>query len=227
MHKELEIASNLFALASGVCLSLGMLTPSAVRSAGERLAAYLQRRPKGGFLARAYETALPQEDKTGLLSFLGLLSSCFVEAAVELITFLVACALVLASLLALSIWSASAFADAYPIARWSPLIATVWVCLALACDEAGIGAEMARSTGLAMVAGRTLRAICATWRIVEPLLWVAHQLVSIFTKGLPLLWYRALKAIHSRGLEWVFNLAGFLLFVSSVALQISSVVVSP
>jgi hypothetical protein len=150
-----------------------------------------------------------------------------ISLAVEIVTSALASVAVALSLLGLSIWSANTTLRTYPVARWLPLIFVLWVCCSFVLYFRDVGVSLTRSTGLRKAIGNAVRAIFSTWRVVQPLLWLAEQLVSVFTKALPLLWYRALKTIHERGAQFAFAAAGILLLMLSVTLQIASIALSP
>jgi len=240
MAKLLVCTSLLMQLASAILLSLGVLTPEIVRTVGTRLAGFVLTKPNSLLLKRAHAriigSKIPAQDKsTGFKeSLAGLLShfieECSIELSVRLLTYFLAAMLSLLLLFSLSLWgllAATLRADVHPLllvlSIVGLLISTSGVCAILGPSER----SSQPNNAFARLPTRVLRIASSAWCLAYPLQWLMLHLVSLFTMTMPLAWYRSLKAIHARGINWVFTLVGLTLFVLSIALQLCLLLTAP
>lgn len=240
MAKLLVCTSLLMQVASAILLSLGVLTPELVRRVGTRLAGRLLTKPNSPLLERAHahiigSKILVQDKSTGFKeSVAGLLSHvierCSIELKVFLLTYVLAAILSLLLLFSLSLWgllAATLRAHVHPLllvlSIAGLLISGSGVCAFLGPSER----SSQPNSAFARLPSRVLRIASSAWCLAYPLQWLMLHLVSLFTITMPLAWYRSLKAIHARGINWAFTLVGLSLFVLSIVLQLCLLVIAP
>jgi hypothetical protein len=215
MHRTLIVLSLFGGLTSAVSLSLGVLTPEVVRNLGQALGKYVFSKPSSTILKAAYAKVVDPDAGEHLR---GWLNQCIVEFAVEVLTAVISFFLSLLLLLSLSVWG---FVDAARPGshriQWGLSVIGILVCISGVCDAVQFGSGAGE---LGKTVGKLLQ---RPWKVAQPLEWVLYRFVSVFTKTAPLFWYRSLKTVHSRGINWLFTLAGVLLAVVSFSLQLYAV----
>jgi hypothetical protein len=231
MARTVAIISLFAGSASIILLSLGVLTPEMVRNLGNRLAVHISSKPKNVVFRKAYGHVIGPKNSTHIAShsfsefFGSLLDTCVVELTVGLLTWVIAAVLSFLLLFGLSVWGlieAANKAGAYPV-LWGLSIAGILLCLSGACSITEPEQKASRSSGAFMgLVWKVLSVAALPYTLTSPLVWLMRHLVSVFTETIPVMWYRILKAIHSRGISWLFTLVGMVLGLLSLALQVVS-----
>ena len=233
MARLLASSSLLMQLISSMLLSLGVLSPEAVRSIGNRLANFVLSKPDSALLRRAHtrivgstiptQSTSSRREKSRPFPLSEILEPCSIELSVLVLTFAVASILSLVFLLSVSLWgilAAIARPDVHPLllafSMAGLLISVSGVCAIFEPHEVSSRAV----SPFVRVLTRVLRVVSKPWRLSYPLQWLMLQLVSIFTLAMPLAWYRSLKAVHVRGVNWAFTALGLTLLVLSIGLQL-------
>lgn len=222
MSKGLAVASALLALFSGLCLSLGVLTPETIKSLGNRLAEYIETEPRWALLRAARGRVLEPS------TFLAKVDHCLIAMAVKILTAFIAIILVIVVMLVGAVWAAANLGGGHPISRWIPLGLWAWVCVAILLYDRKAGVEIAQSKNrLIAFFGKTIRVASSTCRIIEPAVWLVGAFVSLFTELIPWLWYGVLKIVHIRDANWILTVLGMALLLVSVVCQIAAIAIGP
>jgi hypothetical protein len=230
MIKGLNVVSLFLALGSVAVGSLGVLTPDAVHNLGHRLANYTLSKPDSFVLKAAYYKAekpeYPNKDPKQWLN------RCLIDFVVSLITMAIATFMTFMTfflLLGLSLWGlvrAWTQPGPHPF-EWGLSVVGLLICISAACSFMSLKPKD-NPTTLDKLVQKAVRINERLLMVtVMPFIWLFTQLVSVFTMTLPLWWYQSLKAIHSRGVNWLFALIGLLMFSSSCALQLSAILMAP
>ena|SRR5438128_3363643 len=218
--KALEITSAILGLVSGMCLSLGVLSPGFVRATGLRLAKGMLAKPRSRLLQLAHgKTFHPSKD---------VFEECVVEFWVSLLTATAALCLTVGVLVGLSGWAfAISHRLGYSGLRWVSAAGGL-VAVGAALDLTQAPSTLLKSNSFFLrLAGRALTVVKFVGRGSFPVWCVCFRILSVFTMLLPQLWYRTLKAVHARGSEWSYAFTGVVLLVVSFVLQIISIARSP
>jgi hypothetical protein len=223
--KLLNIAALFMGFVSAVLLSLGVLTPEIVRNLGQALANRILTKPKNSFLEAAYYKVVPfDKEKEDLKDWL---NRCVIDLTVSLLTVVIATLITFFFVFGLSLWALISGLKHPSSNRLQIALSLIgfFICI---CGVVSFLPNKPKKTAPGWsVVRQVIRQAGNVASLLQPAVFIVDKCVSVFTKNMPLLWYRSLKSIQARGINWLFTLIGFLLFMVSTGLQLWAILVAP
>jgi len=188
---------------AAILLSLGVLSPNLIRIVGSKICEFLNTEPKSSIMKSAkYQVIKPDTVEKHI-------EACFIHLTIALVTYLFALFLVSIMYIAFGIWLAFSSKGLffYPISIFSIIIG--FICGVCFLQELGLVKKDFPGDRYFI----SFFKITYADKLAVFSIFAVGKVLSVFTMGIPYLWYRALKEIHARGVSWAATVLGLILFV--------------
>jgi hypothetical protein len=235
MKNSLELLAQVFNLVSGLLLTTAILTPATVKQLGNKIASWLKT-PAGWIMAKAGQAAVYTDPDKQFTIVEGIARGA-VQVAVQLYTLMASTVFCWTILIAISIYGfvmrpsvviPTGFTRYIPpnvtlssdVIYWASVCGLIIAVSYLFWLVAFFLSDLGRSSNAATWI--LFRLGFCSWplrKVITATFWF----LSIFTIFLPRWWYRGIKVVHEKGVEWLLAVIGIQLFVVGTVLQMITI----